>query len=120
MIKFIRSFAVAVAGIGFSLRTQSHMRFHAAAAIVACCLGFIVSLQPLEWAIILLAIAVVISAEMINTAVEQAVNLASPNIHPVAKVAKDVAAGAVLFAAIISAIIGLLILGPPLWDIVFK
>ncbi|WP_139994370.1 diacylglycerol kinase family protein [Paenibacillus paridis] len=120
MSKFIRSFGVAIAGIGFALRTQSHMRFHAVAAIIACCLGFIVSLQPLEWAIILVAIAVVISAEMINTAVEQAVNLASPTIHPVAKIAKDVAAGAVLFAAVISAIIGLLILGPPLWHLLMN
>jgi diacylglycerol kinase len=120
MKKIIRSFAVALEGIGFSLRTQRHMRFHALAAVVVCCLAFIVSLQPLEWAVILLAIAVVMSAEMINTAVEQAVNLASPNIHPIAKVAKDAAAGAVLIAAVISAVIGLLILGPPLWDIVFK
>jgi diacylglycerol kinase len=120
MKKFIHSFAVAIFGIGFALRTQSHMRFHAVAGLIACCLGLIVSLEPLEWAIILLAIAVVISAEMINTAVEQAVNLASPDIHPVAKVAKDVAAGAVLVAAAISAIIGLLILGPPLWHLIVK
>lgn len=115
MSKFMASLAVAFSGIGFALRTQSHMRFHAFAALMACTLGLIVSLKPLEWAIILLVIAIVISAEMINTAVEQAVNLASPSIHPVAKAAKDVAAGAVLFAAAISAIIGLLILGPPLW-----
>jgi diacylglycerol kinase len=120
MNKFIHSFAVAISGIGFALRTQSHMRFHAFAGLIACLLGLIVSLEPLEWAIILLAIAVVISAEMINTAVEQAVNLASPDIHPIAKVAKDVAAGAVLVAAAISAIIGLLILGPPLWHLVVK
>lgn len=117
MRKFIQSFAVAISGIGFALRTQSHMRIHATAGLVACCLGFIASLEPLEWAIILLAVAVVISAEMINTAVEQAVNLASPEIHPIAKVAKDVAAGAVLIAAAISAVIGLLILGPPLWHL---
>ncbi|MEV5028625.1 diacylglycerol kinase family protein [Paenibacillus sp. LPE1-1-1.1] len=118
MRKFIASFAVAVSGIGFALRTQSHMRIHAFAGLSACVLGLIVSLKPLEWAIILLAIAVVMSAEMINTAVEQAVNLASPSIHPVAKVAKDVAAGAVLIAAAVSAIIGLLILGPPLWRLI--
>ncbi|HTG69716.1 MAG TPA: diacylglycerol kinase family protein [Candidatus Udaeobacter sp.] len=117
MRKFIHSIAVAISGIVFALRTQSHMRFHAIAGLIACCLGLVASIKPLEWSIILLAIAVVISAEMINTAVEQAVNLASPDIHPVAKVAKDVAAGAVLIAAAISAIIGLLILGPPLWHL---
>lgn len=119
MSKFIRSIAVALSGIGFAFRTQGHMRFHMIAGVVACCLGLIVTLKPLEWAIILLAIAVVISAEMINTAVEQAVNLASPDIHPIAKTAKDVAAGAVLIAAVISAVIGLLIIGPPLWHLFF-
>jgi diacylglycerol kinase len=118
MRKVINSFAVAISGITFALRTQSHMRFHAIAAAVVCGLGFMLSLKPLEWTIILLAIAVVISAEMINTAIEQAVDLASPTIHPVAKAAKDVAAGAVLVAAAISAIIGLLILGPPLWHLI--
>ncbi|NIK77399.1 diacylglycerol kinase [Paenibacillus castaneae] len=115
MNHFFRSFGFALSGIVFALRTQSHMRFHMFAAITACVLGFTVSLKPLEWSIILLAIAVVISAEMINTAVEQAVNLASPEFHPIAKIAKDVAAGAVLIAAAVSAIIGLLIIGPPLW-----
>lgn len=117
MRKFIKSFAVAISGIGFALRTQSHMRFHTVAAALACTLAFIVSLEPLEWAIILISIALVISAEMLNTAIEQVVDLASPGIHPVAKVAKDVAAGAVLITAFISAIIGLLILGPPLWHL---
>ncbi|WP_028610378.1 diacylglycerol kinase family protein [Paenibacillus harenae] len=119
MRKFIRSLGFAWSGISFAARTQSHMRYHIVAAIIACFLGVLVSLKPLEWAVILLSIAVVISAEMMNTAVEQAVNLASPDIHPIAKVAKDVAAGAVLIAAAISVLIGLLIIGPPLWYLLF-
>ncbi|CAM3959518.1 diacylglycerol kinase family protein [Paenibacillus alkaliterrae] len=120
MRKLFRSYLVALSGISFAIRTQGHMRIHLFAAIVACGLGWYVALKPLEWAILLLTIAVVLSAEMINTAVEQAVNLASPDIHPVAKIAKDVAAGAVLIAATISAVIGLLIIGPPFWHLLFK
>lgn len=119
MRKFLSSLAVAFSGIGFALRTQGHMKFHAIAALFICALGLGVSLEPLKWAIILLTIAVVLSAEMVNTAIEQAVNLASPDIHPIAKIAKDVAAGAVLIAAIIAAVIGLLIIGPPLWQLLF-
>lgn len=120
MGKVIRSFGVAFSGIGFAIRTQSHMRFHAAAAVAVCGIGIIVELKPLEWAVILLAIAVVMSAELMNTAIEQTVDLASPDIHPLAKLAKDTAAGAVLIAAILSVVIGLLILGPPLWRLLFQ
>ncbi|MBD2869488.1 diacylglycerol kinase family protein [Paenibacillus arenilitoris] len=119
MAKFICSLGVAFSGIGYAIRTQSHMRVHMIAAAAVCGLGWLVSLKPIEWAVILLTIAVVFSAEMMNTAVEQAVDLASPGIHPVAKIAKDVAAGAVLVAAIIAVVIGLLIIGPPLWRLLF-
>lgn len=115
MKAFIRSLGFAWSGILFALRTQSHMRFHVFAAIVVCFLGYTVSLDTLEWSVILLTMAVVMSAEMLNTALEQVVDLASPEFHPIAKIAKDAAAGAVLIAAVIAAIIGLLIIGPPLW-----
>ncbi|MCA0754585.1 diacylglycerol kinase family protein [Paenibacillus sp. N4] len=120
MNKVIRSFGAAFSGIGFAIRTQSHMRVHVGAAVAVCGLGFIVELKPLEWTVILLAITVVMSAEMMNTAIEQVVDLASPGIHPLAKLAKDTAAGAVLIAAILSIVIGLLILGPPLWRMLFQ
>ena len=59
--------------------------------------------------------ALVFVAEFLNTAIEVVVDLASPQIHPLAKVAKDVGAGAVLLAAVAAVLVGLLILGPPLW-----
>ncbi len=68
-----------------------------------------------DWAVIVLATALVFTAEFLNTAIEVVVDLASPQIHPLAKVAKDVGAGAVLIAAVAAVLIGLLILGPPLW-----
>jgi len=119
MRTFLRSAALAWAGICFAFRTQRHMRYHGVAAVLVCCLGLIVSLNRAEWAIIMIAIALVMSLELVNTAIEQAVDLASPDIHPLAKAAKDAAAGAVLLAAAGAVVIGLLILGPPLWRLIF-
>jgi diacylglycerol kinase len=76
--------------------------------------GLWVGLKPLDWAVIVLTIAMVFTAEFINTAIEAVVDLASPVHHPLAKVGKDVGAGAVLIAAMAAVVIGLLILGPPL------
>ncbi|HEY6073632.1 MAG TPA: diacylglycerol kinase family protein, partial [Anaerolineales bacterium] len=69
--------------------------------------------------VIILAVAMVFSAEFINTAIEAVVDLASPLHHPLGKVGKDVGAAAVLIAALAAALIGLLILGPPLWARLF-
>lgn len=115
MKRFGRSVALAFSGIWYAVRTQRHMRIHLIAAALVCILGAIVSLPPVHWAILLLTIAIVISAELVNTAIEKTVDLACSSFHPFAKLAKDVAAGAVLVAAIIAIVIGLLILGPPLW-----
>lgn len=70
-----------------------------------------------DWAVLLLTIALVWTAEFINTALEAVVDLASPQHHPLAKVGKDVGAAAVLIAALTSILVGLLILGPPLWKL---
>src|SRR5271157_5556695 len=69
-----------------------------------------------DWAVLLLTMATVWAAEFINTALEAVVDLASPQQHPLARVGKDVGAAAVLIAAATSIVIGLLILGPPLWQ----
>jgi diacylglycerol kinase len=82
---------------------------------VVFALGLWLGLGRLEWAIILLAIAGVWMAEFINTALEAVVDLASPDLHPLAKVGKDVAAAAVLVGSLTAMLVGLLILGPPLW-----
>jgi len=118
MKRFMRSAAYAWAGLCFAFRTQRNMKYHAAAAVLACGLSALMGLNRIEWAIILMMIALVIALEAVNTAIEKAVDLASPNVHPLAKTAKDAAAGAVLLAAAASIIIGLLILGPPLWHLI--
>jgi len=73
-------------------------------------------LPPRDFAIIIVTITLVWAAELTNTAIEAAIDLASPDRHPLAKAGKDAAAGAVLVTAIGAILIGLLILGPPLWD----
>ena len=79
-------------------------------------LGFGCNYPRAIWAVLVLTIAMVFTAEFINTAIEAVVDLASPGKHPLAKVGKDVGAAAVLVAALSAVLIGLLILGPPLWD----
>lgn len=81
-------------------------------------LGIFIKIQIHEWAILLIAISMVWLAEFINSALEAVVDLASPQQHPLAMRGKDVGAAAVLLSAISSVIIGLLILGPPLWTVV--
>lgn len=88
-------------------------------SIVVILMSFILRLNPSSWALILLAIAMVWIAEFLNTALEAVVDLASNHQqHELARVGKDVGAAAVLIAAITSVIIGILILGPPLWVLI--
>jgi diacylglycerol kinase len=109
-----RSFAYAFAGIGHAWRTQAHLRIHVGIGLLALVLSWALALTPPEWAVVLSAITLVLVLEMLNTAVEAAVDLASPERHPLAKVAKDVTAGAVLVAAIGSVLVALALFGPRL------
>lgn len=110
--KFIAGFGYAFSGLWYTLRTQRNMRVHLTIALLALLVGLFLRISPVEFAIIFLAIVAVFTAEMFNTVLELCVDLASPEYSPLAKAAKDVAAGAVLFSAIISVIIGLLIFLP--------
>ena len=84
-------------------------------ATLVILMGLWLGLTPQDWAILVITIAMVFTAEFINTAIEAVVDLASPTHHPLAKVGKDVGAAAVLVAALAAILVGLLILGPPLW-----
>jgi diacylglycerol kinase len=88
---------------------------HAIATIASVAVGIWLKLDRLDWALLILAIGIVWLSEFINSALEAIVDLASPEIHPLARVGKDVGAAAVLIAAATAAAIGLLVLGPPLW-----
>ena len=119
MWKFIRmrvhSFVNAFRGWWYVIRTQQNAWIHAIVTGMVMILAFWLQLPPRDWAVLLLAIAMVWAAEFFNTSIEAVVDLASPAKHPLAKVGKDVGAAAVLIAALASVLIGLLILGPPLW-----
>jgi Diacylglycerol kinase len=119
LAKFIAGFGYAAQGIWYAIRTQRNIRVHSGVALVAILLGILLHISTIEFAIIFLTIGAVFIAEMFNTALEFCVDLVSPTYHPLAKHAKDVAAGAVLIAAIIAIIIGLCIFLPHLWPILF-
>jgi diacylglycerol kinase len=111
----ITAFGHAFRGWWYVLRTQHNAWIHSIVALVVIALGLWLGLPPRDWAVLVLAIAMVFTAEFINTSIEAVVDLASPVHHPLAKVGKDVGAAAVLVAALSAILIGLLILGPPLW-----
>ena len=111
----VASFGHALRGWGHVLKTQQNAWIHSLIASVVIGLGLWLGLPVRDWAVIVLTIAMVFTAEFINTAIEAIVDLASPDHHPLAKVGKDVGAGAVLVAASAAVVVGLLILGPPLW-----
>ncbi|MEO8355326.1 MAG: diacylglycerol kinase family protein, partial [Chloroflexota bacterium] len=114
-ISRIHAFGHAFRGWGHVLKTQQNAWIHSLIASLVIAMGAWLELDTHDWAILVLTIAMVFSAEFINTAIEAVVDLASPALHPLAKVGKDVGAGAVLVAALAAIIVGLLILGPPLW-----
>ncbi len=111
----IRSFGHALRGGWYVVRTQRNAWIHVAVTAVVVAVSFWLQLDRQGWAIIVLTTTMVFAAEFLNTAIEVVVDLASPQQHPLAKVAKDVGAGTVLLTAIAAVLIGFLILGPPLW-----
>ena len=108
----IRSLRCAVKGIGVMISSQHNAWIHAAATVIVIVVGFYLQLTKPEWCWIILAIISVWTAEALNTAFEFLTDVASPEFHPLAEKAKDVAAGAVLISAIGSVLIGMVILGP--------
>ena len=96
------------------------MRVHLAAALLAVLLGVLLHITPVEFAVVFLAIGGVLVAEMINTVAEAVVDLATQAYHPLARMAKDIAAGAVLLSAIIAVIVAFFIYLPPLLHLLGK
>lgn len=118
--KLINSFKYAIEGIISSFKTERNMKIHVLAMIVIIALGLFFKLNKVEWCFIIIAIASVISAELFNTAIETVVDMVSPERNPKAKLAKDIAAGAVLVVAIGAAIIGFIIFGPQIINVFSK
>jgi len=108
---------VALAGAVHVLRTERNARIEGLIALIAVGLGLWLGVSGPEWAVIFTLIALVLGLEMVNTAIEATVDLVYPDQHPLAKKAKDSAAGAVVMAAIASLATGLVIFLPRLWAI---
>jgi len=108
-----QSFRHAFDGWGYVLRTQPNARIHGAFSLIAIVVGLWVGIDSLQWALIVLAMGGVWVAELLNTSLEAVVDIASPSIQPLARIAKDVAAAAGLAGAATAVVIGLLVLGPP-------
>jgi diacylglycerol kinase (ATP) len=110
-----RSFLAALHGVAYTTRTQRNTWIELAAAGVVIAAGLWLRIQPLEWAVLALTIALILALEAINSAIEAVVDLASPGFHELARIAKDCAAGAMLFAVLGSLGVAAAIFGPPLW-----
>ncbi len=116
---FLKSFVYAGRGIAHGIRTQRNMRVELAIAILVIAAGIVFRISAVEWAVIFACIGLVLSAELINTVVELTVDLLTQRYHPMAKVAKDAGAGAVLITALASVAVGIAIFGPRLWRLFF-
>ncbi len=118
MFRFLRNrlpaFKHAFSGLFHVLETQKNSWIHASATVLVILLGLLLKLPPLQFAIILVVIGLVWVLEILNTSIEAIVDMVSPEHNNLAKIAKDTAAAAVLFAAILSVAVGILLLGPPL------
>ena len=109
----VRSFGHALQGWWYVLRTQRNAWLHVGITLAVFALSFWLELDTLGWAVIVITTALVFGAEFFNTSLEVVVDLVSPQEHPLAKVGKDVAAGAVFLTALAAIFIGILVLGPP-------
>jgi diacylglycerol kinase len=112
LTKRLQSFGFAIKGLKTLFQTQANARIHAIAIVVVTALSFYFKLETWEWCSIVIAFVMVLSAEAVNTAIEFVVDLVSPQYHPLAGKAKDVAAAAVLITAMGAVVIGAIIFLP--------
>lgn len=110
--RFFRSFKFAAEGVVSAVKREQNIRFHFLSGLVVFIAAFFTGLSKGEWLMVIGLVGGMLALELVNSAIERVVDLASPDIHPLAKEAKDIAAGAVLVFAAASAIIGLLIFLP--------
>ncbi len=110
--RLTNSFKYAFYGILQSYKGEQNLKIHTIVAFLVIIFGFVFKISYVEWLVCLVLIGLVLMAEFFNTSIENVVDLASPDIHPLAKSAKDTAAAGVLMMAIISSIVGLIIFVP--------
>lgn len=115
--KRIASIGYAWAGCRFFFRNEHNARLHLVAIVLVVLAGCFLQVSALQWSLLMLAIGLVLVAEALNTAIEKLVDLVSPEYDEQAKLIKDVAAGAVLLAAVTSLVIAILVLGTAWWEL---
>lgn len=113
LISFSRSFSHAFKGISYCIKNERNMRIHLCMIVIVSIFSFFYKVTSVEYIFLLLCMGLVVSAEMINTAIETLTNLESPSYNQLARIAKDVAAGAVLVASILSVVVGSVIFLKP-------
>lgn len=113
----LHPFRCALKGIEDAISTQRHLRVHIVVAWCVALFGLLLELPYVDLVLLLMAVALVVITELLNTAVELTVDLVSPLFHPIAGRAKDIAAGAVLIAALVAAAVGIIVLAPPLFGV---
>jgi diacylglycerol kinase len=116
--KFLVGFRYAFRGVWYMLRTQRNMQVHCLIGACAVALGSFLALARWEWLALILTITLVLFAEGVNTAIEAAVDVATSEYHPYAKIAKDAAAGAVLICAVGAVVVGCVVFLPHLLPII--
>jgi len=116
---FFSSFRFALSGIIMAVKKERNLKIHFSAAIIVILLGIYYRVSAINWLFLAIAMGLVIVMEMMNTAIERVVDLVTKEFHPLAKEAKDISAGAVLIAAIISVIIGIIIFLPKIFPSLF-
>jgi len=120
MKRRIHSFKYAIRGIRMVIKSEKNMQIHLIIAVLVLIAGWFFNISTTEWMLCLLSFGLVLGAEMVNTAIEKLVDLASPQKHELAGKAKDMAAGAVLISALFAAVVGLVIFIPKIWDLLFS
>jgi len=119
-MRFLKSLGFAIQGLKQAVREEKNFKTHAVLAVLALLLGLLFRLDWQEWLWVFMAITVVVITELINTAIETCVNLVSPGYHLLAKKAKDIAAAAVLVAAIFALSVGIVIFFPKIASLIFS
>lgn len=115
--RLCRSFKAAFEGIESTYKKEQNIKIHTCFTILVVLFGILLKINYVEWLVCLVLIGLVLMAEFFNTAIEYVVDLISPDIHPLAKAAKDTASAGVLMMAIVSALVGGVIFAPKIIDV---
>lgn len=117
-MKILRSFGHAISGLRYSFTTQVNFRIHILFSILAIAGGVVLNISTPEWLLVVVCMAVVLCAELLNTAIEKLCDVVQPHMHPGIKLVKDIAAGAVLIAAAGSVVVACIIFLPKIFHLI--